>query len=308
MYGIFFGRFQPFHLGHISVIQKIVDDGLIPFILIGSSDQERTDKNPYSYIERKTLIQSIFPEIQIKPLPDVPGDNDTWVANLQATIESHINDSYTIYTHNKPTEQGKYGLPADKFITDYITFAPKVDVSDICDVNVNATDIRESLYSNVDKLHQTTFQQIELFNSSLYHTVDTAFKDAIRKKYDCIYIFVDLHSTLVEPNYSHTELPTTLYPEALATMQMLSQRKDCKLILYSCSYAKDLVGYFNYFSTLGIHFNYINENPEVTNSTYGSYDQKPFYNILLDDKAGFNPYKDWKLISDSFSHFNILEA
>jgi hypothetical protein len=91
-------------------------------------------------------------------------------------------------------------------------------------------------------------------------------------------------------------------------MRYLSGRKDCKLVLYSCSHAKDLVQYYNYFSMLGITFNYINENPECTNSAYGNYDNKPFYNLLLDDKAGFNPTTDWTILVDSFKTFPILEG
>ena len=305
-HGIFFGRFQPFHLGHVSSIQKIVDDGLIPVILIGSADKSNSDKNPYTFKQRSEMISAVFPNIIIRPLYDVEGDNDTWLANLKTTIED-VTTSYTIYTHNKPSERGKYGLPPDKFITDYINFCPIVDISSLCYVDVSATDIRESLYTNLHNLHPSTAELIELYKSSLYYTVDTAFKDAIRKAYDCIYIFVDLHSTLIVPNYSHTELPKELYPMGLETMQMLSNRKDCKLILYSCSYEKDLLKYFNYFSSLGIKFDYINENPEVTNSTYGNYSSKPFYNILLDDKAGFNPNTDWDILYHSFTQFNILE-
>jgi hypothetical protein len=47
---------------------------------------------------------------------------------------------------------------------------------------------------------------------------------------------------------------------------------------------------------------YINENPEISDDkgAFGCYDKKPYYNVLLDDKASFNPETDWKPIYDYF--------
>lgn len=131
---------------------------------------------------------------------------------------------------------------------------------------------------------------------------DNAFNDAIRKGYDCIYIFVDIHGTVVKPNYSRDELPREFYPRAKEALQMLSSRADCKLIMYTCSHPDDLVKYHNYFSLHGIKFDYINENPEVvTGNGYGNYEYKPFYNVLLDDRAFFDPESDWENLIETFA-------
>lgn len=42
-----------------------------------------------------------------------------------------------------------------------------------------------------------------------------------------------------------------------------------------------------------IIFNGFNENLEAENTIYGDYSKKPYFNILLEDKAGFEPEKDW---------------
>lgn len=139
---------------------------------------------------------------------------------------------------------------------------------------------------------------------------DQAFNDAKRKGYDCIYIFVDIHGTVVKPNYSRDELPTEFYPQAKTALQVLSERDDCKLIMYTCSHPDDLVKYFNHFSKHGIKFDYINENPEcVTGAGYGNYDYKPFYNILFDDRAFFTPETDWSILVDTFEnvHYKSLK-
>lgn len=138
--------------------------------------------------------------------------------------------------------------------------------------------------------------------------VNQAFKDAIRKGYDCIYVFVDIHGTVVKPNYSTTELPTEFYYNAKGALQALSKRPDVRLIMYTCSHYEDLVKYQNFFSANGIKFDYINENPEcVTGTGYGNYDKKPFYNILLDDRAGFEPETDWDELLCCVSRYDVLE-
>jgi hypothetical protein len=42
---------------------------------------------------------------------------------------------------------------------------------------------------------------------------------------------------------------------------------------------------------MGLHLEYVNDNPEVTTEGYGCYDYKPYMNVLFEDKAGFDT--DW---------------
>lgn len=53
---LFVGRFQPFHLGHYRMIEKIVDDAEYVIIAIGSSKKSFTLKNPYTGGERLSMI------------------------------------------------------------------------------------------------------------------------------------------------------------------------------------------------------------------------------------------------------------
>lgn len=41
---------------------------------------------------------------------------------------------------------------------------------------------------------------------------------------------------------------------------------------------------------------FVNKNPEVVTNGYGDYSDKPYMNVILDDKAGFLPRKDWAKI------------
>jgi len=79
--GLFIGRFQPFHLGHIDALKQARKYGITEFIIgVGSSNKEHTAENPFTYEERKTMITKILNAIGVKftiyPLPDVESDDD----------------------------------------------------------------------------------------------------------------------------------------------------------------------------------------------------------------------------------------
>lgn len=121
--------------------------------------------------------------------------------------------------------------------------------------------------------------------------------------WDKTYWFFDIHSTILKPNYKEGDIPKEFYPRAKEILQDISNRDDVTMALYTCSHPHEIQEYLDFFDSHGIHFEYVNENPEVSNSqtSYGCYDNKPYMNVLFEDKAGFNPDKDWskvKLIID----------
>jgi nicotinamide-nucleotide adenylyltransferase len=93
--GLFIGRFQPFHRGHLLVIQGMVKMCKKVVIVIGSSQEKKTEKNPFSAAERKEMIQRALQAENIIPVHDVTlvtmpdyEDDAEWVENLlEATGE-----------------------------------------------------------------------------------------------------------------------------------------------------------------------------------------------------------------------------
>jgi len=69
--GVIVGRFQIIHKGHVMVIEEGINlcDEFV--ILVGSSEESRTAKNPFSYEERKAYLSRLFPAARIYPLPDI---------------------------------------------------------------------------------------------------------------------------------------------------------------------------------------------------------------------------------------------
>lgn len=120
-----------------------------------------------------------------------------------------------------------------------------------------------------------------------------AFETKKKRGWDTLYIAVDLHDTIVKSSYQKNEPIREFYPDALETLRLLSARDAIVLILFTSSYGDYLEPYYSCFKKEGIKFSYLNENPECPSTNLGDFSKKFYYNILLDDKAGFDPETDW---------------
>ncbi|TND09536.1 MAG: hypothetical protein FD123_1127 [Bacteroidetes bacterium] len=128
--------------------------------------------------------------------------------------------------------------------------------------------------------------------------IHNAFRFARDRQWEKTYWAVDIHGTMIIPNYRGGEIPKSFYPYAVEALQLVSRRDDVCLILYTCSHPHEIDEYLEYFRTHEIHFRFVNENPEVENGAYGCYNDKPYFNVLFEDKAGFDPEEDWKHVHD----------
>jgi len=139
------------------------------------------------------------------------------------------------------------------------------------------------------------------------NAIKKSFDHAKAKNWDCTFWAIDIHDTIVKANYKRGQIPTEFYPHAKYVLKKLSERSDVKLILFTCSHQVEIDQYLKLFEENGIHFDYINENPEVKTDTdgYGNYDKKMYMNVLLDDKAGFDPEKDWRRIKSLLRKYPI---
>ena len=53
-------RAQPPHIGHIKLIRRMLEECDKAVIMLGSVQEQGTDRNPYTYIARKQMLQKIF--------------------------------------------------------------------------------------------------------------------------------------------------------------------------------------------------------------------------------------------------------
>ena len=105
MNALFIGRFQPFHKGHLIVLQRLSTqyDGII--IGIGSSQYHDTIDNPFSCEERKQMIIQSLDAAGIRiykvvPIPDI-NDPPRWVDH----VCSLVSDFDVVITNNPFTRK-----------------------------------------------------------------------------------------------------------------------------------------------------------------------------------------------------------
>lgn len=103
MNALFIGRFQPFHLGHLKIINYFKSNYDIIYIGVGSSQYEHTFENPFSFEERETMITKALDAEGIKnysiiAIPDIHNP-PKWVSH----VESITTDFEDVLTNNNIT-------------------------------------------------------------------------------------------------------------------------------------------------------------------------------------------------------------
>jgi nicotinamide-nucleotide adenylyltransferase len=66
-YGLFIGRFQPLHNGHLFAIEYALDRSEFLYIGLGSSNKSHEERNPFTAAERIIMIKSTLDQNKIDP-------------------------------------------------------------------------------------------------------------------------------------------------------------------------------------------------------------------------------------------------
>lgn len=144
---VFIGRFQPFHSGHQAVIEQGLEKAEHLIVLLGSAHQPRTPRNPWTVQERESMIRcAVEPKDQqrlhIAPLMDIMYNDESWVRNVQATVNGIVTSHYGL-PHKLP-RVGLIGHNKDHS-SFYLKLFPQwgsVAVENY--LGISATDLRES--------------------------------------------------------------------------------------------------------------------------------------------------------------------
>lgn len=88
--GVFIGRFQPLHNGHVEIIEDALRQNEKVLLFVGSANRGRSCKNPFTFDERKNFIEQTFKtdKLQVLPLNDYPLDSD-WLNSLKSQIKDN---------------------------------------------------------------------------------------------------------------------------------------------------------------------------------------------------------------------------
>ncbi|NJO63445.1 MAG: hypothetical protein HC836_36190 [Richelia sp. RM2_1_2] len=146
---------------------------------------------------------------------------------------------------------------------------------------------------------ETIVNESVKYRAGIVKAIIKAFKTKQERGWDKIFFYFDIHETVLYPDYNNVE-PEKFYEHAKDVLRYLSTREDIVMALYTCSYPVEIERYQKFFESKEIKFTYINKNPEVANTKYGYYEDKPYYNVLFEDKAGFDAENDWLEIKQYF--------
>lgn len=148
--GVFIGRFQPVHAGHLSVIEQGLKLADHVVVLIGSASSPRCHRNPFSYAEREDMVTKSIPadlrsRVQICPLEDNAYNDSAWVNNVQSKVERAAwkvgflsEPKIVLIGHNK--DESSY----------YLKMFPQWDSVEASNYKeLNSTQIRNVYFSNV---------------------------------------------------------------------------------------------------------------------------------------------------------------
>lgn len=180
---VFIGRFQPFHNGHKAVIDTALEQAKEVVVVVGSSFAARNIRNPFTFQERKAMIEAVFPTDRVKvvPVSDYPYDDNKWVNAIQKIVDETV-------PHAK--DVGLIGHSKDS-TSYYLNIFPRwknhVEVEDVD--GINATDIRNYGFENktfrgiddVKFLPKPVFIQLLSFQASTWFTNLITEFDMIRK-------------------------------------------------------------------------------------------------------------------------------
>lgn len=89
--GLFIGRFQPFHKGHLYMLQKATE--LFDSFIIGIGSVDKTDtNNPFSYSKRRQMIKKVIVKERFQNIEKIIGieddpDDTVWLKKTLLKVE-----------------------------------------------------------------------------------------------------------------------------------------------------------------------------------------------------------------------------
>jgi bifunctional NMN adenylyltransferase/nudix hydrolase len=111
---VYIGRFNPFHKGHAHVLSQALENSKLTIVLVGSSGQARSLKNPFTFEERRKMIEAWQVDhaatggagfehsksngmtgqgrsnLVILPIRDYPYNDALWIRQVQSTVKKAV--------------------------------------------------------------------------------------------------------------------------------------------------------------------------------------------------------------------------
>ncbi len=143
--GVFIGRFQPLHIGHLSIIAHKQQKYEHIIIAVGSVNLTASRKNPFGFLKRKQWIEHSFsqfekpqPKLNILPLNDYDSD-EQWKNELKQKVAEVTNKQDKISLVGYEKDDSSY----------YLKSFPHWGYDAVeQSINIDATTIRNAWFDN----------------------------------------------------------------------------------------------------------------------------------------------------------------
>jgi hypothetical protein len=119
------------------------------------------------------------------------------------------------------------------------------------------------------------------------------------EKWPKMYWAIDLHDVIIPGTYTKNNDRKVFYPYAKEVLCELSKRSDTCLILFTSSHESSIEDIIKWLWNEQVVFSWVNQNPECKNTELCDFSRKMYFDIMLEDKAGFNGMEDWLTIKNT---------
>lgn len=163
--GMICGRFQTFHIGHESLVEtglKLCDRVLI---LVGSSQESGTERNPYDLATRMDMLHAIYGDgerIMMHGIADLTNENDIrpeWGRYLLDHVDRYLYKAPELMIYGNDEARSRWFDPEDiRDTSEFIVNRGRIPIS--------ATMVREAMMFDERK------KWMSMVNSKLHKMYD----------------------------------------------------------------------------------------------------------------------------------------
>lgn len=164
---VLIGRFQPVHNAHVAILRKAAEMAKHVIVIVGSANQPRTFKNPWTSAERQMMLENVlegpgFPEdfcYTIAHNVDTIYNDTAWMLRVQNIVNSDTRTGAKIAIIGHKKDESSF----------YLNMFPQWDSIEMDLVEpLNASNIRDLYFREDTNLNflkavvpQSTFRKLE---------------------------------------------------------------------------------------------------------------------------------------------------
>jgi bifunctional NMN adenylyltransferase/nudix hydrolase len=251
---VYIGRFSPFHLGHAHVLKESIKrKPKLIIMLVGSAGLSRSLKNPFTFEERKDMINDYLDNqtedevidrvtrtmVRVVASRDFPYNDTLWQRNVQRLVKATIAESKLFRPGEKPVIR-LTGSDRDHTTWYLQSFPQWVDerASYMVEpylqngsLNVSATDVRAWLFRQpADIIPMPTIaEMVKDFGAAL----------VIGRKKVLSFVENLLMNFLAEPDPDLTHIPDTLPETTLRFLERFKKTDKYQMLVATYKFVRD---------------------------------------------------------------------